>query len=65
MMSQIVISPKLASSFVDDFKNDRPDIDISFIETKNRVHDRYIAIDIKDSFRSIFLQMTLLFACVN
>ena len=51
IFSDNVARPKLASLFVDDFKNDRPDIDISFKKTKNRVHDRYIAIDIDDSFR--------------
>ena len=51
VFSDNVARPKLASSFVDDFKNDRPDIDITFKRTNNRVHDRYIAIDIKDSFR--------------
>ena len=51
IFSDNVARPKLASSFVDDFKNDRPDVDISFKKTKNRVHDRYIAIDIDDSFR--------------
>ena len=45
-----VARPKSASSFVDDFKNDRPDINISFKRTNNRTHGRYIAIDINDSF---------------
>ena len=51
VFSDNVAKPKLVSLFVDDFKNDRPDIDISFKKTKNRVHDRYIAIDIDDSFK--------------
>ena len=51
IFSDNVARPKLASSFIDDFKNDRPDIDITFKRTNNRIHDRYIAIDINDSFR--------------
>ena len=51
IFSDNVSRPKLSFSFVGDFKNDRPDIDISFKKTNNRVHDRYIAIDIGDSFK--------------
>ena len=43
--------PKLPLSFVNDFRSDRPDTNISFRKTNGRVHDRYIAIDIPDSFR--------------
>ena len=51
IFSDNVSRPKLSFSFVGDFKKDRPDIDISFKKTNNRVHDRYIAIDIGDSFK--------------
>ena len=51
IFSDNVARPKLSLSFINDFKNDRPDIDISFKKTNGRIHDRYIAIDIDDSFR--------------
>ena len=43
--------PNLPLSFVNDFRSDRPDVNISFRKTNGRVHDRYIAIDLCDSFR--------------
>ena len=51
IFSDNVARPKLSLSFVNDFKNDRPDINISFKKTNNRIHDRYIAIDIDGYFR--------------
>lgn len=51
IFSDNVAKPKLSLNFINDFKKDRPDLDITFRKTNNRVHDRYIAIDIYDNFR--------------